>query len=285
VSVPVMTPETGGQVPDEQRGSWASAANPAAAMSDELIVLASQAQHWHHALLRTSAEVLALTEARARPAGIPAIGTDAVRAQICGLLDGARKTSWLRAGAVGCDRASGGADPVADLLLRRNSGVQVLLGGWWARRPTGSWRDSAAEIRVAGGDAPPANLVADLLITDRQLAMTVLLSRDGQLRSDIVGEPSVIGILRTVWEVLWAHSVPLESAIRLRGLLQDEAKASILELLESGAKDETIARALGVSLRTCRRHIAEVLATADAVSRFQAGSRLARACLLSTRSD
>jgi hypothetical protein len=37
-----------------------------------------------------------------------------------------------------------------------------------------------------------------------------------------------------------------------------------------------------VSLRTCRRHIAELLSATDAVSRFQAASRLARAGLLST---
>lgn len=41
-------------------------------------------------------------------------------------------------------------------------------------------------------------------------------------------------------------------------------------------KDEMIARRLGMSLRTCRKHIAESMETLGASSRFQAGY-LARA--------
>jgi len=50
----------------------------------------------------------------------------------------------------------------------------------------------------------------------------------------------------------------------------------ILQLLAGGAKDETIARMLGMSVRTCRRHIAEIMAKLDAVSRFQAGANAVR---------
>ncbi len=50
-------------------------------------------------------------------------------------------------------------------------------------------------------------------------------------------------------------------------------------MLAEGAKDEVIARRLGVSLRTCRRHIAEILETLQADSRFQAGVLAERAGL------
>jgi len=285
VTVPVISPDPGTRIPDEPRGTRVLTAATAAEASDQLIMLASQAQHWHHALLRTSAEVLALTEDRARAACAPAAGTDAVRARIRGLLDDARTATWLRASDAGPGRADQSDDPVADLLLRRSSGVRALIGRRLARRLASSWPDSPAEIRVAWGNPPPAAGAADLILTDRQLAMTVWRSGDGQLIAGTVAEPAVVEILRTVWEALWADSVPLESAVRLERLVRDEAKAAILELLEAGAKDETIARTLGVSLRTCRRHIAELLAATGAVSRFQAGSRLARACVPGVRSS
>ncbi|HEY7177323.1 MAG TPA: helix-turn-helix transcriptional regulator [Micromonosporaceae bacterium] len=50
----------------------------------------------------------------------------------------------------------------------------------------------------------------------------------------------------------------------------------IVQLLADGAKDETIARALGMSVRTCRRHIADIMRRLDAVSRFQAGANAVR---------
>jgi DNA-binding NarL/FixJ family response regulator len=42
-------------------------------------------------------------------------------------------------------------------------------------------------------------------------------------------------------------------------------------MLAAGAKDEQIARALGVSLRTVRRRVAALLADLGVRSRFQAG--------------
>jgi DNA-binding NarL/FixJ family response regulator len=50
----------------------------------------------------------------------------------------------------------------------------------------------------------------------------------------------------------------------------------LLEMLASGAKDEQIARALGMSLRTVRRRIASLMAELGADSRFQAGIEAVR---------
>ncbi|WP_405361042.1 LuxR C-terminal-related transcriptional regulator [Kitasatospora sp. NBC_00085] len=46
---------------------------------------------------------------------------------------------------------------------------------------------------------------------------------------------------------------------------------AILAMLSGGLRDATIARRLGVSLRTCRKYTAEALAPLGAESRFQAG--------------
>ncbi|RPK77169.1 hypothetical protein EES45_21935 [Streptomyces sp. ADI97-07] len=47
----------------------------------------------------------------------------------------------------------------------------------------------------------------------------------------------------------------------------------ILDALGSGLTDASAARRLGVSLRTYRRRVAELMAVLEAGSRFQAGLR------------
>ena len=50
----------------------------------------------------------------------------------------------------------------------------------------------------------------------------------------------------------------------------------ILRQLQSGSKDEQIARTMGLSLRTVRRRIAELMIELGADTRFQAGAEAAR---------
>jgi DNA-binding NarL/FixJ family response regulator len=47
--------------------------------------------------------------------------------------------------------------------------------------------------------------------------------------------------------------------------------------MAEGEKDEAISRRLSISVRTCRRHIADYMAQVGATSRFQAGVIAARA--------
>lgn len=51
---------------------------------------------------------------------------------------------------------------------------------------------------------------------------------------------------------------------------------AIGELLATGAKDAAIARQLGISLRTVRAEISELITALGATSRFQAGCLLVR---------
>lgn len=51
----------------------------------------------------------------------------------------------------------------------------------------------------------------------------------------------------------------------------DDQTSKVLCALGSGATDEAAARELGMSLRTYRRRVAELLANLGAASRFQAG--------------
>ncbi|MGH2602897.1 MAG: response regulator transcription factor, partial [Dehalococcoidia bacterium] len=49
----------------------------------------------------------------------------------------------------------------------------------------------------------------------------------------------------------------------------------VLRLLDAGYKDDAAARQLGMSVRTYRRHVAEIMRSLGATSRFQAGARAA----------
>jgi hypothetical protein len=98
---------------------------------------------------------------------------------------------------------------------------------------------------------------------------------DGAL---VVRDPSAVAYLCGVFDHSWTVADPYTPIGPAAGqdTTLDEIKQAILRLLAEGMKDEMIARRLGMSLRTCRKHIAESMETLGAGSRFQAGY-LARA--------
>jgi len=93
----------------------------------------------------------------------------------------------------------------------------------------------------------------------------------------VLRHQSVVAALSLMFEGLWdrATAVPGLSG---RGDDQDTAGAQrmLLEQLAGGAKDEQIARALGTSVRTVRRRVADLLEQLGADSRFQAGAEAVR---------
>lgn len=77
--------------------------------------------------------------------------------------------------------------------------------------------------------------------------------------------------LRVVFEHSWAQATPLNPGHFGTPVISAEAKQAIVRLLTEGMKDEVIARRLGISLRTCQKHIAEIMDAFRADSRFQLG--------------
>ena len=94
----------------------------------------------------------------------------------------------------------------------------------------------------------------------------------------LIHAPAMVFILKELFERYWERSVPF-SLVSGDGEGPDR-RARILELLMMGAKDESIARALNISLRTVRRRISELLDELGATTRFQAGMEAARRGLL-----
>ena len=90
----------------------------------------------------------------------------------------------------------------------------------------------------------------------------------------VVRQPGLVELAVSYFEALWDRAVAAPS------LEQGEATPDLNELLlrqlAGGAKDEQIARTLGVSLRTVRRRIAAIMAELGVDSRFQAGVEAVR---------
>jgi len=91
----------------------------------------------------------------------------------------------------------------------------------------------------------------------------------------LVRAPALVSMVTLLFEQYWERSVPL-------GVSDDASddRRRILELLVAGTKDESIARQLGLSLRTVRRRVAELMDELGARTRFQAGVEAARRGLL-----
>lgn len=86
----------------------------------------------------------------------------------------------------------------------------------------------------------------------------------------VVRQSGLVGAATLIFDLLWARAATVAefSPGSADGGTQ---RRFLLEQLATGAQDEQIARRLGISLRTVRRRIAEVLDELDASSRFQAG--------------
>lgn len=89
-----------------------------------------------------------------------------------------------------------------------------------------------------------------------------------------VRQRSIVAALTLWFELLWSRAAPvpeLES-----GTGRTDGRQFLLEQLMAGATDEAIARKLGISLRTVRRRVAELMSDLGVDTRFQAGVEAVR---------
>ena len=90
----------------------------------------------------------------------------------------------------------------------------------------------------------------------------------------LVRQSAIVGALTLLFERYWDAS---HRAARPRHPSPSRRRpGSLLRQLAAGAKDEQIARTLGLSLRTVRRRVADLMIELGADTRFQAGVEAAR---------
>lgn len=110
-----------------------------------------------------------------------------------------------------------------------------------------------------------------LIAFDRSSA--VISHRHDPQAAVIVRDPSIVDFVVSTFERMWIDSDPFSDATSRQQarMVTDKHRTVITRMLLDGATDEAIARDLGMSVRTCRRHIAAILKDVGATSRMQAG--------------
>jgi hypothetical protein len=123
---------------------------------------------------------------------------------------------------------------------------------------------------------------AGVRITDEDINETIILDRRaiilagdtsyGMRSYSIITVPEVVHGVLSLFDAAWRAATDLAVFDRDAAELRQLAPR-ILDHLNAGATDESAARALGLSVRTYRRRVAELMAALGATSRFQAGAR------------
>ncbi|CAA9290037.1 MAG: hypothetical protein AVDCRST_MAG41-4488 [uncultured Corynebacteriales bacterium] len=131
-------------------------------------------------------------------------------------------------------------------------------------------RRHGAEIRIA--DTLPHRLA----IFDRTVSFLPVDPRRPRNGALVVREPAITANLVMLFESLWAGAQDLDEALEAGAPAASDLDRSVLMLMSSGVKDEAAARQLGISDRTYRRHVADIMVRLGASSRFQAGVEAVR---------
>jgi hypothetical protein len=90
----------------------------------------------------------------------------------------------------------------------------------------------------------------------------------------LVRQRALVEALTLLFELMWERSAPVPDLDL--GEPRADLRRFLLQQLAAGAKDEQIARTLGISLRTVRRRVAGLLIDLGVDNRFQAGVEAVR---------
>ncbi len=139
-------------------------------------------------------------------------------------------------------------------------------------RYSATTKQGVAELRAAGAEVRTLDVLPPRMIfIDGSQA--ILPGADHAELGVVVRNSAVARYLTGVFDIFWMAATPfsgLGQGPRDRDISRD-IDSAIVRLLTTGAKDEVIARRLGISLRTCCRRIANLMDDIGADSRFQAG--------------
>jgi DNA-binding CsgD family transcriptional regulator len=137
----------------------------------------------------------------------------------------------------------------------------------------------ATDLLSAGGQVRLVpSLPIRLIIVDHEVAAVPIDPEDGTVGALILHDAGTVSAMVALFEAYWREGRPIPGPSAA-----DEFTATdvaLLRLLASGAKDEAVARQLGVSVRTVRRAIANLMTRLNADSRFELGIRAASRGLL-----
>ncbi|WP_405390572.1 DNA-binding response regulator [Streptomyces sp. NBC_01102] len=127
---------------------------------------------------------------------------------------------------------------------------------------------SGAIVRISGSPLPH-----ETIIIDRRVMILAGRETPTGREYTVTTSPNLVDGVHSLIRAIWDNSADLDTYLRGDAPHLDADGRMILEALGSGLTDESAARRLGVSLRTYRRRVAQLMAELEAGSRFQAGLR------------
>ncbi len=136
--------------------------------------------------------------------------------------------------------------------------------------------DAGAQVRVA------TSLPTRLTIWDRSAALLPIDPLDPSRGACLATMPGLVDALVQTFDACWEAAEPLSRYVSGSTGSRTDSEDSwtpspleheVLRLLAGGHKDESIARRVGMSLRSVRRVIAKISQELDTSSRFQMGVR------------
>jgi DNA-binding CsgD family transcriptional regulator len=213
----------------------------------------------------------------------------AQQAQIAAILDEATRTCTTELLSIHPGRPLPAArlatgDERNRVLLRRGVAMRSIhltssAAVPYARAHLKDLVSEGAEVRTA------TTLPMRMIIVDNTLAIVPIIDPDsdpdGEAHADAPGpamvlrSPVMVGVLRQMFEHVWETSSDLFTDDSF-GPAPVARHREVVRLLASGLTDEAIARKLGLSDRTVRRIVAELMQQIGAESRFQAGVKMVR---------
>ncbi|HEY0448972.1 helix-turn-helix transcriptional regulator [Actinophytocola sp.] len=179
-------------------------------------------------------------------------------------------------------QVSVGRDPIGGVRridhenVRRGVRYRVLVPDSARTEPVLATR--LGTLSLAGADTRTvAEVPTDALVIDGSV---VVLPVDRNASGPTTGTavfrlPSVVTTTTELFERVWLSAVPLTASDLPDSADLGARERELLSLLSAGSTDESAAARLGVSVRTVRRMVADIMNRLGARSRFQAGVKAA----------
>jgi DNA-binding CsgD family transcriptional regulator len=138
-------------------------------------------------------------------------------------------------------------------------------------------RDYARWMSERGSEIRTApTLPMRLLIVDGATAVVAGPREESRPTALVLHSPPVVSGMHALFESYWANATPLGTRVSPSADTLVPEERELLRMLASGMTDDAAARALGVSVRTERRIMADLMIRLEASSRFEAGVKAAQ---------
>lgn len=203
------------------------------------------------------------------------VGPEVVHRRLEELTDHAREECLALAPTGVQAGDTGGGKPVEQRALERGVAIRTIYQE--------SFRNDPAALRYVrwlasfGGLTRTVPTLPMLVVTvDSEVALVPLDPDNCRAGALELRSQGAVAAMRSLFEQFWKAATPWQEAsyVDTRGLCRRDKE--LLHFLAMGNTDEFISRRLGVSLRTVRRRVADLMRRLNARSRFEAGVQAAR---------